>query len=138
MTSELTRFKQMLVAVATTGLLVFACAPVGRQERALFQSDPGNTRFAAAMAVVETHCNGCHNGSAAHAFPSTEGGFLSAVSDRVVAGDPVNSPFYRSIRGSGARSGQTPFPEESMPQLRSPLTASQIDIISEWIVGISP
>jgi hypothetical protein len=138
MASELTCFKRMLIAVATTGLLVFACAPVGRQERALFQSDPGNTRFAAAMAVVETHCNGCHNGSGAHAFPSTEGGFLSAFSDRVVAGDPVNSPFFRSIRGSGARSGHAPFAEESMPQIGSQLTDAQIDIISEWIVGISP
>lgn len=87
----------------------------------------GEATFAAANAIIQAKCMGCHgeNGKEGLDVRSYEslmkGGEHGPV---IVAGDPGASKIIMSLKGQGAK---------QMPLNQPPLSAEEIEVIEAWI-----
>ncbi len=87
-------------------------------------------QFIAAKAILDGNCLGCHNGTQTDFRGLTQSQFIQK--GLVSAGNKAASPIY--YRLSGALAGQGPM---NMPQNAAALSASQIQIVADWIESIN-
>jgi hypothetical protein len=89
---------------------------------------PAGDRFAAAYTIIKDECFGCH--PATLAKYNTQQAWID--NGYVVAGDPLGSTVYQSIRGSDATSCNDSRGCQNMPQ-DDALSADAILTIKDWI-----
>lgn len=77
----------------------------------------------AVVAIFSQHCTPCHQFQAMSANDLVATGYM-------IKGDPDNSVLYNSLKGSSSPSGS-----KDMPQGASPLAASDLSIIRDFILN---
>ncbi|MBY0386078.1 hypothetical protein K2X05_13045 [bacterium] len=85
--------------------------------------------FVAAKTLFTINCgsSGCHPGFGS----KSEAEFISE--GFVVVADPENSKIYYRLAGSTGTMGN-----KNMPQGQPPLDSTQLQVVSDWIMGITP
>jgi uncharacterized membrane protein len=125
--------KLWTAGLATLTLLSpLACGKVynsSTYDATIYGSASGSVKFLAAKEIIKTSCANCHTHASHQAWAGmSEQDFITQ--GLVLAGDLSGSTLYTKILGN-----RTSTPG-NMPDGGTPLTATELTTIEDWILGI--